>query len=109
MLETVIIPIAVVVILLGSFLFAKHMDTIRMQAHMDRKYVITKWLVYSRKYNAYHFGEDGVIVCVDEVEEAWKNLMDAANWYNKRYNKYGCCIPPELLIKFKEEDHEASC
>lgn len=33
----------------------------------------------------------------------------AANWYNKRYNKYGYCIPPELLIKFKEEDHEASC
>ena len=37
MLETFIIPIAVVVILLGSFLFAKHMDTIRMQAWQDKK------------------------------------------------------------------------
>lgn len=96
-------------LILGSMMFANHMENIRMQAWADKKPVIVKWLVYSRAYNAYYFGKDGVIVCIDEVEEAWKNLMDAADWYNKKYKKYGYCIPPELLTKFKEEDHEASC
>ena len=89
-------------IILGSVMFASHMENIRMQAWLDKKPVITKWLIYSHKYDAYHFGQDDVIVCIDEVEEAWKNLMDAADWYNKKYKKYGYCIPPELLIKSKE-------
>lgn len=103
MLEAVIIPIAVVVILLSSFLFAKHMDTIRIQAHMNRKYVIAKWVAYFRAYNAYYHGsDDSRLVCYDEVEEARKELMDAAEWYNKKYKKYGYCAPPELLF-FEEE------
>ena len=92
------------VLLGGSLMLANHMENIRMQAWLDKKPIIAKWLVYSRKYNAYYFGSEGVIVCYDEVEEAWKNLMDAAEWYNKKYRKYGYCIPPELLTKFKEEE-----
>lgn len=104
-----LVAIFIVVVLLGgTLMFANHMENIRTQAWLDKKHVIAKWLVYSRKYNAYYFGKDGVIVCIDEVEEAWDNLMEAARWYNRKYRKYGYCIPPELLTKFKEEDHETS-
>ena len=53
MLETVVIPIIVVVILLGSFLFAKHMDTIRMQAWLDKKIIVEKWIKYRRIKDQY--------------------------------------------------------
>ena len=48
MWETIVIPIIVAVILLSSFLFAKHMDAIRMQAWLDKKIIIEKWIKYRR-------------------------------------------------------------
>ena len=81
MLETVIIPIAVVVILLGSFLFAKHMDTIRMQAWQDKKIVIMKWVKYSRIKN----GNAPFISTIEDLNEAEQDLRKTAAWYNKKY------------------------
>jgi hypothetical protein len=94
MLETVIIPIVVVVILLGSFLFAKHMDTIRMQAWQDKKIVIMKWVKYSRIKN----GNAPFISTIEDLNEAEQDLRKTAAWYNKKYKLYGYCCPPELLF-----------
>ena len=75
MWETVIIPIIVAVILLGSFLFAKHMDTIRMQAWLDKKIIVEKWLKYRRIKDQYETGHD-FIVSIEEVNEAEQDLRD---------------------------------
>ena len=89
-------------LILGSVMFATHMDKIREQAWLDKKHVIAKWATYFRVYNAYYHGNGNVLVCYDEVEEARRELMDCAEWYNKKYKKYGYCAPPELLL-FEEE------
>lgn len=98
MLETVIIPIAVVVILLGSFLFAKHMDKIRMQAWQDKKIVIMKWVKYSRIKN----GDAPFISTIEDLNEAEQDLRKTAAWYNKKYKLYGYCCPPELLFDLED-------
>jgi hypothetical protein len=98
MLETVIIPIVVVVILLGSFLFAKHMDTIRMQAWQDKKIVIMKWVKYSRIKN----GNAPFISTIEDLNEAEQDLRKTAAWYNKKYKLYGYCCPPELLFDLED-------
>ena len=98
MLETVIIPIAVVVILLGSFLFAKHMDTIRMQAWQDKKIVIMKWVKYSRIKS----GNAPFISTKEDLNEAEQDLRKTADWYNKKYKLYGYCCPPELLFDLED-------
>lgn len=97
MLEIVIIPI-LVVLLLGLFLFAKHMDTIRMQAWLDKKVVIEKWLKYSRIKN----GSASFISTVEDLNEAEQELRKAAAWYNKKYKLYGYCCPPELLFDLED-------
>lgn len=96
------IVLIIIVLLGGTLMFANHMENIRTQAWLDKKYVIAKWLQYSRAYNAYYFGNGDRLVCIDEVEEARKELVDKAEWYNKKYRKYGYCVPPELL-HFEEE------
>ena len=101
MLETVIIPIVVVVILLGSFLFAKHMDTIRMQAWLDKKIIIEKWIKYRRIKDQFETGHD-FIVSIEEVNEAEQDLRKTAAWYNKKYKLYGYCCPPELLFDLED-------
>lgn len=101
MLETVVIPIIVVVILLGSFLFAKHMDTIRMQAWLDKKIIIEKWIKYRRIKDQYETGHD-FIVSVEEVNEAQLDLRKTAKWYNGKYRLYGYCCPPELLFDLED-------
>ena len=98
MLETVIIPIIVVVILLSSFLFAKHMDTIRMQAWQDKKIVIMKWVKYSRIKN----GNAPFISTIEDLNEAEQDLRKTAAWYNKKYKLYGYCCPPELLFDLED-------
>lgn len=98
MLETVIIPIAVVVILLGSFLFAKHMDTIRIQAWQDKKIVIMKWVKYSRIKN----GNAPFISTIEDLNEAEQDLRKTADWYNKKYKLYGYYCPPELLFDLED-------
>ena len=98
MLETVIIPTVVMVILLGSFLFAKHMDTIRMQAWQDKKIVIMKWVKYSRIKN----GNAPFISTIEDLNEAEQDLRKTADWYNKKYRLYGYCCPPELLFELEE-------
>jgi hypothetical protein len=98
MLETVIIPIVVVVILLGSFLFAKHIDTIRMQAWQDKKIVIMKWVKYSRIKN----GNAPFISTIEDLNEAEQDLRKTAAWYNKKYKLYGYCCPPELLFDLED-------
>ena len=101
MLETVVIPIIVVVILLGSFLFAKHMDTIRMQAWLDKKIIIEKWIKYRRIKDQYETGHD-FIVSVEEVNEAKLDLLKTAKWYNDKYRLFGYCCPPELLFDLED-------
>jgi hypothetical protein len=98
MLEMVIIPIIVVVILLGSFLFAKHMDTIRMQAWQDKKIVIMKWVKYSRIKN----GNAPFISTIEDLNEAEQDLRKTVAWYNKKYKLYGYCCPPELLFDLED-------
>jgi hypothetical protein len=101
MLETVVIPIIVVVILLGSFLFAKHMDTIRMQAWLDKKIIVEKWIKYHRIKDQYKTGHD-FIVSIEEVNEAQLDLLKTAKWYNDKYRLYGYCCPPELLFDLED-------
>lgn len=101
MLETVVIPIIVVVILLGSFLFAKHMDTIRMQAWLDKKIIVEKWIKYRRIKDQYETGHD-FIVSIEEVNEAQLDLLKTAKWYNDKYRLYGYCCPPELLFDLED-------
>ena len=95
-------------LILGSIMFASHMDKIRIQAWEDKKHVIARWATYFRVYNAHYHGTGNVIVCYDEVEEARRELMNCAEWYNKKYKKYGYCAPPELLL-FEEEEFYGSC
>ena len=102
MLETVIIPIIVVIILVVTFCFAKHMDTIRMQAWLDKKIIVEKWLKYRRIKDQYLCGHD-FIVSVEEVNEAEQDLLKTAAWYNKKYKLYGYCCPPELLFELEED------
>lgn len=101
MLETVVIPIIVVVILLGSFLFAKHMDTIRMQAWLDKKIIIEKWIKYRHIKDQYETGHD-FIISIEEVNEAEQDLLKTAKWYNNKYRLYGYCCPPELLFDLED-------
>ena len=61
MWETVIIPIVVATILLSSFLFAKHMDAIRMQAWLDKKIIIEKWIKFRRIKDQYETGHDFIV------------------------------------------------
>lgn len=98
MWETVIIPIIIAVILLSSFLFAKHMDTIRMQAWQDKKIVIMKWVKYSRIKN----GNAPFISTIEDLNEAEQDLRKTAAWYNKKYKLYGYCCPPELLFDLED-------
>jgi hypothetical protein len=102
MLETVIIPIVVAVILLSSFLFARHMDTIRMQAWLDKKIIVEKWIKYRRIKDQYENGHD-FIVSIEEVNEAQLDLLKTAKWYNDKYRLYGYCCPPELLFDLEEQ------
>lgn len=101
MLETVIIPIGIVILLLSSFLFAKHMDTIRMQAWLDKKVIIEKWIKYRRIKDQYETGHD-FIVSIGEVNEAEQDLRKVAKWYNDKYRLYGYCCPPELLFDLED-------
>ena len=98
MLETVIIPIVVVIVLLGSFLFAKHMDTIRMQAWQDKKIIIMKWVKYNRIKN----GNAPFISTIEDLNEVEQDLRKTAAWYNKKYKLYGYCCPPELLFDLED-------
>lgn len=101
MLETIIIPIVVAIVLLGSFLFAKHMDAIRMQAWHDKKIIIEKWIKYRRIKDQFETGHD-FIVSIEEVNEAEQDLRTIAQWYNKKYKIYGYCCPPELLFDLED-------
>lgn len=97
MLETVIIFI-VVTTLLGAFLFANHMDKIRMQAWQDKKIVIMKWVKYSRIKN----GNAPFVSTIEDLNEAEQDLRKTADWYNKKYKLYGYCCPPELLFDLED-------
>ena len=102
MWETVIIPIIVVILVLGSFLFAKHMDTISLQAWVDKKIIVEKWIKYRRIKDQYETGYK-FIVSIEEVNEAERDLRNVAKWYNDKYRLYGYCCPPELLFDLEEE------
>lgn len=96
MLETVVIPIIIVVII-GLFLFDQHMDTIRTQAWLDKKIITEKWIKYHRIKDQYETGHDFTI-SVEKVNEAEQDLRKVAKWYNDKYRLYGYCCPIELLF-----------
>ena len=100
MWETVVVPIVVAVIL-GSFFFAQHMDTIRLRAWADKKIIVEKWLKYRRIKDQYETGHD-FIVSIEEVNEAEQDLRKVAKWYNDKYRLYGYCCPPELLFDLED-------
>ena len=101
MWETVIIPIIVATLVIGSFLFAKHMDTIRTQAWLDKKIIIDKWAKYRRIKDQYKTDRK-FIVSIEEVNEAAQDLRKVAKWYNDKYRLYGYCCPPELLFDLED-------
>lgn len=101
MWETVVISVVALVILLGSFLFAKHTNTIHMQAWLDKKIIIEKWIKYRRIKDQYEAGHD-FIISVEEVNEAEQDLRKVAKWYNDKYRLYGYCCPPELLFDLED-------
>ena len=96
MWEAIIISI-IVTLAIGSFLFAKHMDAMRMQACVDRKIIIEKWIKYRHIKDQYETGHE-FIVSIEEVNEAAQDLRKVAKWYNNKYRLYGGCCPPELLF-----------
>ena len=100
MLEAVIIPIIVMVII-SSFLFSQHMDIIRLQAQVDKKIIVEKWIKYCRIKDQYEVGHD-FIVSIEEVNEAKRDLLKVAKWYNDKYRLYGYCCPPELLFNLED-------
>ena len=102
MLKTIFIPIIIVgTILLGSSLFAKHMDAIRMQAWLDKRTIIAKWIKYRRIKDQFEIGHD-CITSIEEVNKAEQELRTIAKGYNKKYKRYGYCCPPELLFVLEE-------
>lgn len=101
MLKIIIIPIIVVIVLVGSFCFAKHIDTIRTQAWLDKKIIIKKWIKYCRIKKQFECGHD-FIVSIEEVNEAEQDLLKIAKWYNDKYRLYGYCCPPELLFNLED-------
>lgn len=101
MWETVVISVVALVILLDSFLFAKHTDTIHMQAWLDKKIIIEKWIKYRRIKDQYEVGHD-FIISVEEVNEAEQDLRKVAKWYNDKYRLYGYCCLPELLFDLED-------
>ena len=101
MWETVIIPTIVVTVVMGSFLFAKHMDAIHTQAWLDKKIIVEKWIKYRRIKDQYKTGHD-FIVSIEEVNEAEQDLLKTAKWYNDKYRLYGYCCPPELLFDLED-------
>lgn len=101
MWEAVIIPIITVTLIVGSFLFAKHMDAIRMQAWLDKKIIVEKWIKYRRIRDQYETGHE-FIISIDELNEAEQDLRKTAKWYNDKYRLYGYCCPPELLFDLED-------
>ena len=96
--KTVVLGMIAVVALISAFLFARHMDTIRMQAWLDKKIVIMKWVKYSRIKN----GDAPFISTIEDLNEAEQDLRKTADWYNKKYKLYGYCCPPELLFDLED-------
>ena len=102
MLKTIFIPIIIIgAILLGSFLFAQHMDAIRMQAWLDKKIIVAEWIKYRRIKNQFETGHD-FIVSTEEVNKAEQDLRTIVKLYNKKYKLYGYCCPPELLFDLED-------
>ena len=102
MLKTIFIPIIIVgTILLGSSLFAQHMDAIRMQAYLDKRIIVAKWIKYRRIKNQFETGHD-FIVSAEEVNKAEQDLRTIVKLYNKKYKLYGYCCPPELLFDLED-------
>ena len=102
MLKTIFIPIIIVgTILLGSSLFAQHMDAIRMQACLDKRIIVAKWIKYRRIKNQFETGHD-FIVSAEEVNKAEQDLRTIVKLYNKKYKLYGYCCPPESLFDLED-------
>lgn len=93
------IPICIIGL---AFALATHRKEIEDQAWLDKNLVLHKYMAYSKLYNDYHFNKGDRIVSIDEVEEAHDRLIRAYMWFNKKYKKYGICLPPELF-EFEEE------
>lgn len=101
MWEMVIIPIIVATLVMGSFLFAKHMDTIRIQAWLDKKIIVEKWIKYRRIRDQYETGHE-FIISIEELNKAEQDLRKTVKWYNDKYRLYGYCCPPELLFDLED-------
>lgn len=100
MLKAILIPI-IVMIIISSFLFSHHMDTIRLQAQVDKRIIIEKWIKYRRIKDQYETGHN-FIISIEEVNEAGQDLRKIAKWYNDKYRLYGYCCPPELLFDLED-------
>lgn len=101
MLETIIIFTIVAVVFLGSFLFQRHLDAIRMQACLDKRIIVAKWIKYRRIKNQFETDHD-FIVSTEEVNKAEQDLRTIVKLYNKKYKLYGYCCPPELLFDLED-------
>lgn len=98
MLKIDVISAVVIVLILGSFLFAEYMNTIRMRAWLDQKIVTKKWFKYHCVKDQYKIGHGSI----EEVNEAEQDLRKVAKWYNDKYRLYGYCCPPELLFDLED-------
>lgn len=99
MVWAILIPIFIVGLAIA---LATHRKSIEDQAYADKARVLRKYLAYSKLNFDYRFNKGDRIICYDEVEEAKARLMEAYLWFNKKYKRYGICLPPELF-EFEEE------
>ena len=97
----IVLGIIAAVAVISAGIFAHHMDTIRMQAWLDKKIIVEKWLKYNRIKQEYAYGTS-FITTIEDVNEAEQDLRKTATWYNKKYKIYGYCCPPELVFELEE-------
>ena len=92
------------VLLIGSFVFARHMDKVLYESMLDKKVVINNYREYSKLYMDYHYNSSR-ITTVEELNISEQELIKKIKWFNDKYRFYGYYIAPEsLLFTSKEEE-----
>ena len=96
------------VLVIASFLFARHMDKVFYESILDKKVVINNYREYFKLYIDYHYSSDR-ITSIEELNISEQELIRKIKWFNNKYRLYGYYIAPEsLLFTGKEENYGCS-